>query len=355
MSELRYDPIKQRWAIIASERKLRPQEFVVPHPRIEDKDAAAGCPFEAGSEHLTPPEILVLPPPPASNGGRRWQVRVVPNKFPALRVEGEVVREGVGPFDRVSGVGAHEVIIESPDHHREMADLTSAELAVVFAAYRERLVDLRRDHRLRYILIFKNAGREAGASLYHPHSQLIATPIIPTFVVQELNAAQRHYSRKERCIFCDLIHEEQLLGDRIGLETEDYVAIQPFASAFPFETWILPKKHHYDLAQANDDELHGLAVMVRDLLRRLRVLLDDPPYNMVVHTAPSPHPRPGQPSFWSTIEYDFHWHLEIVPRITRIAGFEWGSGYTINPTPPEEASRFLKEADPDGGAHGETP
>jgi len=349
MSELRYDPIKQRWSIIAHERKLRPLEFMVPRPPADPREAPEGCPFEHGAESRTPPEILVIPRPGPAGSGPDWQVRVVPNKFPALRIEGEVKREGLGLFDRVSGVGAHEVIIETPDHYREMADLEPEELALVFRAYRERLVDLRRDPRLRYALIFKNKGRDAGASLSHPHSQLIATPIIPTFVVQELKVAREHFRRKERCIFCDLISQEKRLGQRVALETARYIALEPFASSLPFETWILPRDHRHDFAQATDDDLHGLAVLVRDFLRRIRTVLKDPPYNMVLHTAPNPHPRPGQPDYWSTIAHDFHWHLEFIPRITHIAGFEWGSGYTINPTPPEEAARFLQEADPDGG------
>ncbi len=348
MSELRFDPITRRWVIIAPERKLRPHEFLVPHPH-EDASPPEACPFEPGREHLTPPEILRLPPP---DGGPGWQVRVVPNKFPALRVEGEVHREGLGLHDRVTGVGAHEVIIESPDHTRELADLSLDELTLVFIAWRERIADLRRDLRLRYVLVFKNKGAGAGASLAHPHSQLIATPIIPRVVVQELASARDHFRSKERCIFCDLIRQEQRLGERVALQTEHHIALEPFASAFPFETWILPREHHHDLASAGDDQLRALAVMVRDLLRRLRALLGDPPYNMIVHTAPSPHPRPGQPDYWSTIEHDYHWHIELTPRITRLAGFEWGSGYTINPTPPEEAARFLRETDPDGGPHG---
>jgi len=346
MSELRFDPITARWVIIAPERKLRPHEFLVPHPHRPSP--VNGCPFEPGRESMTPPEILRLPPP---GGGKGWQVRVVPNKFPALRVEGEVTREGLGLHDRVSGVGAHEVIIESPRHDAVMAELEPEELALVFAAWRHRIADLRRDVRLRYVLVFKNEGREAGASLSHPHSQLIATPIIPRAVVQELGAAREHFRAKERCIFCDLIRQELRLDERVALETEQYVALEPFASAFPFETWILPRAHRHDLATASDGDLLALAIIVRELLQRLRSLLGNPPYNMVVHTAPSPHPRPGLPDYWSTIEHDFHWHVELIPRITRLAGFEWGSGYTINPTPPEEAARFLKEADPDGGLH----
>jgi len=181
----------------------------------------------------------------------------------------------------------------------------------------------------------------------HAHSQLIATPIIPTEIVEELNSCRRHFRHRERCLFCDVIRQEQRLAERICLETEQYVALAPFAATVPFETWILPRQHRHDFAIATDAELHGLAVIMRDFLRRIRSLLNDPPYNMVLHTAPSPHPRPGQPDFWTTIDQDYHWHIGFAPRITRSAGFEWGSGYTINPTPPEEAARFLNEADPD--------
>jgi UDPglucose--hexose-1-phosphate uridylyltransferase len=348
MSELRYDPIKQRWTIIAEERKMRPREFTIPLAGQREHEAQDSL-FTHGKEHLVPPEIMAIPRihPPAS--GPNWQVRVVPDRFPVLRVEGQVEREGEGIYDRVRAVGAHEVIVENPDPNREMADLEVDELVLLFRAFQARMLDLRRDIRLRYILIFKNRGREAGASINHPHCQLIATPIIPTFVIHELQAAREHYQHKERCIFCDLIHQEQLLGKRIALETGRYVAINPFASAFPFETWILPKRHQHDFAQAADDELRGFAAILRDLLRRIRVLLLDPAYNLVLHSAPCPHPRPGHPAYWSTIEQDFHWHLELAPRITTIAGFEWGSGFTINPTPPEEAARFLNEADPEGG------
>jgi UDPglucose--hexose-1-phosphate uridylyltransferase len=343
MSELRYCPIKHRWTIIAPERKLRPHEFT-PSPS-ETVVAPEDDPFAPGNESRTAPTIFAIPRP---DNGVDWQVRVFANSFPALRVEGEVVREAVGLNDTVSGVGAHEVIVETPASDVEMADLSVDEIQLVLEAYRARLLDLRRDLRLRYVLIFKNKGREAGASVPHSHSQLIATPIIPTTVVGELNSCREHFRSRERCLFCDVIRQELRLSERICLETDRYVALAPFAATLPFETWILPKEHRHDFALATDDELRGLAVILRDFLRRIRGLLDDPPYNMVLHTAPSPHPRPGQPDFWTTIELDYHWHIGFAPRISRPAGFEWGSGYSINPTPPEEAARFLIEADPDG-------
>ncbi len=343
MSELRFDPIRNRWVIVAPERRLRPHELI--RPRFLATPDPSRCPFEPGRESLTPPEILRIPRP----DGQGWQVRVVPNKFPALRVEGTIERRGYGPYDSISGVGAHEVIVEHPDHDRELADMETWEVEAIFQAWRTRLLDLRNDTRLRYILLFKNHGLEAGASIAHPHSQLIATPIIPEFVTQELAACRRHFRRKERCLFCDVIRMELEHGERIALESPRYVALAPWASSFPFETWILPRTHMHDFAAAPEPELRALASIVVDVARRLRALLDDPPFNMVLHTAPSPHPRPGHPDDWTTLEYDFHWHLEIVPRISRIAGFEWGSGFTINPTPPEEAARFLRDADPDGG------
>ena len=265
-----------------------------------------------------------------------------------MEVKVDERRVGLTPASVREVVGnGHEVIVETPESGVELADLKVERIQLVLEAYRARLLDLRHDLRLRYVLIFKNKGREAGASVDHAHSQLIATPIIPTAVVNELNSCREHFARRERCLFCDLIGQEQRLGQRICLETEEYVAMAPFAAATPFETWILPKEHRHDFALSSDDELRGLAVILRDFLRRVRALLDDPPYNLVLHTAPNVHPRPGRPDYWSTIEHDYHWHFEFAPRTSQPAGFEWGSGYSINPTPPEEAARLLNEADPD--------
>jgi UDPglucose--hexose-1-phosphate uridylyltransferase len=343
VSELRYCRIKHRWTIIAPERSQRPGEGVLAD--TSEAFVVHDDPFARGNEAQTAPEIFRLP---AGSDAAEWQVRVFANSFPALKVEGEVTRQAVGLNDSVSGIGAHEVIVETPNPGTELADLDVEGIALVLQAYRARLLDLRRDPRLRYVLIFKNKGMEAGASVNHAHSQLIATPIIPSAVVNELDSCREHFSSRERCLFCDLVRQELRLGERICLETDRYLAMAPFAAASPFETWILPKEHRHDFAQASDDELQGLAIILRDFLRRVRVLLDDPPYNLVLHTIPNPHPRPGRPDYWSTIEYDYHWHFEFAPRTSRLAGFEWGSGYTINPTPPEEAARLVSEADPEG-------
>ncbi len=339
-SQLRFCVVKHAWSIIAPERGRDRQRRAVETAR----EAPADDPFAPGNEHLTPPEIFRLP----QGGQRPWQVRVFANSSPALRVEGEVERSAVGLNDTVSGVGAHEVIVETPSSDLEMADLSIEHLELVLTAYRARLQDLRRDPRLRYVLFFKNRGRDAGASIAHAHSQLIATPIIPPTVADELRACREHFQRRERCLLCDLIRQEMRLGERVCIETGSFLAVAPFAAAAPFETWILPKEHRHDFGLATTEELRGLAVILRDLLRRLRTELDDPPYNFVLHTAPSPHPRPGRPDYWTTIEHDFHWHVEVAPRLLREAAFEWGSGITINPTSPEDAARILAEADPNG-------
>jgi UDPglucose--hexose-1-phosphate uridylyltransferase len=341
-SALRRCPIKHIWTIIAPDRE-QPRS-TDDSPGRPDSVSSENDPFAPGNEAQTPPEIYRVP---SADGGDTWQVRVFADSSPILRVEGEVVREAVGLNDTVSGIGAHEIIVETPDTDVELADLDVEEILPILQTYRARLLDLRRDLRLRYVMIFKNKGREAGASVAHAHSQLIATPIIPTVVVRELNSAREHFNRNERCLFCDMLRQELRLGERICIETDRFLALAPFAATSPFETWILPREHHHDFALATDDELLGLAAILRDLLRRIRALLDDPAYNLVLHTAPSPHPRPGHPDYWSTLGHDYHWHFELVPRIIRTGGFEIGAGIAINPTPPEDAARMLREAGAD--------
>jgi UDPglucose--hexose-1-phosphate uridylyltransferase len=273
-----------------------------------------------------------------------WQVRVIPNKFPALVIEGEVNRSGIGIFDMMSGIGAHEVIVENPQHNISLADMEESQVEKVLWAYKERIVDLGKDKRFRYILVFKNYGSEAGASLTHPHSQLIATPITPRYVKLELTNSRMYFHEKERCLFCDMIRQELGSGERLVYENEYFVVFEPFASRFPFETWIFPRRHQANFSETTDEERVQLARCLKDVLTRLKKTLSDPSYNYVLHTAPNPVSRPGKPDYWGTIDYDFHWHIEIIPRLTKQAGFEWGSGLYINPTSPEEAAKYLGEA-----------
>ncbi len=339
MPELRHDPIQKRWVIIASERGRRPDEF-----SVKNEDHPEGfCPFCEGNEGKTPPEITAVRERWTGSNQPGWQVRVVPNKFPALRIEGNLDRKGMGVHDRMNGVGAHEVIIETPRHDLNLADAPLDLIERVVRMYRERLVDLLRDLRFKYILIFRNYGAAAGASLSHPHTQIIATPVTPLTLVEELTSAKEHYQQKERCLFCDVIQQELETGERIISATTHFVAFAPFASRFPFEIMIAPRNHHHSFAEISDEMIHHLAATLKDVLLRTKKCLNDPPYNFLIHTIPNIKARPRRRDYWDTIEVDFHWHIELMPRLTRIAGFEWGTGFYINPTAPEEAAKYLRE------------
>jgi UDPglucose--hexose-1-phosphate uridylyltransferase len=345
MPELRRDPISERWIVIATERGKRPSDFNKGGAtKMIVAEHVANCPFCLGNEKMTPPEITAWRKAGTVPDTPDWDVRVMANKFPALTSEGEIKRSGTGLLDVMSGIGAHEVIVETPKHNLTLADMDIVHLDKVLWAYKQRIVALEKDPRFRYVLVFKNYGAAAGTSLDHPHSQLIATPITPRYVKLELNNAREYFQSKERCIFCDLMRQELDAGIRLVYENEFFVAFCPFASRFPFEIWIFPREHQFAFQQLPDEQRQQLAMTLQNILKRLQVTLNDPPFNYVLHTAPNPIFRPGKPNYWGTIQYDFHWHIEIIPRLTSMAGFEWGSGLYINPTPPEEAAKYLREA-----------
>jgi len=339
MSEFRHDPVQKRWVIVAVERGKRPTDFA---KSPKDDKAPKMCPFCWGNEDKTPPEIYALRDEGTQPNTSGWQIRVIPNKFPALAVEGDIGRRGLGIFDLMNGVGAHEVIVETPDHQLHMGDMDVDHLFNIVKTYRERLKDLYRDPRLRYGLVFKNYGKVAGASLSHPHTQLIATPITPRTIAAELDSSREHFLAKERCLFCDIINQELALKDRIVKATPEFIVMSPFASRFPFETWVLPRVHAHDYTLASDELLYNFAKVLGDTLWSMRNVLEDAPYNFVLHTSPNPVVRPGKPNYWETLPFDYHWHLEIIPRLTKVAGFEWGTGFYINPTPPEVAADYLR-------------
>ena len=330
MSELRKDPVVGRWVIISTERARRPSDFGPDpvQPRL------VNCVFCPGHEDKTPPEILAGRPPGSAPNSPGWSYRVVPNKFPALRIEGDLDPSGEGPYDRMSGIGAHEVVIESPEHSMSLATMSTDAVAEVLLAFRERVLDLKKDGRFQSILVFKNHGEAAGASLEHPHSQLIALPIIPIMIVEELAGSAKHWEIKERCVWCDVMREERRGRRRLIIDRDGFVAIAPFAPRFPFETWILPTRHRSAFEESGVDELRALAGVLGDFLRRMNRTLHDPPYNFMLHSAPLHE---------AALDH-FHWHLEIIPKLTRVAGFEWGSGFFINPVPPEDAATALREA-----------
>jgi len=331
MPELRKDPTTDRWVIISTDRSRRPVDFVrAPVPTVR---STRFCPFCPGNESKTPPEVLAYRNGSGANQPG-WQLRVVPNKFPVLGIEGDLDREGEGLFDKMQGIGAHEVVIEAPEHALSMTELSEKQIEQVLWSFRDRTLDLKNDGRLRYVLLFKNHGEAAGAMLEHSHSQVIALPVVPRRVQEEMEVAQRYFEFKERCVFCDLIRQELKDASRVVTETDLFVVLEPYAPRFPFETWILPRRHHSHFETADGQQLQNLAWVLRATLRKLEKVLEMPPYSLLVHTAPLQEPAKNF----------YHWHIEIIPKLTRVAGFEWGTGFYINPTPPEESAKFLREA-----------
>jgi len=342
MSELRHDPVSKRWVIIATERSRRPSDYVLSaEPPARD---GTFCPFCPGNEDKTPPEIAAVRAGGSAANGPGWEQRVIPNKYPALMIEGELERRAVGIYDRMRGIGAHEVVVESPVHGQHMADMDTAQIEKILILCQDRLRDLRRDPRFKYVLIFKNHGPLAGATLDHPHTQLIATPVTPRAISVELESAWNHYHVKERCIFCDMLAQELDKGERVVSLDEHFVALAPYASRFPFETMLIPRRHLHSFADEPRSNLVALARCIKDFMVRLKTVLRDPPYNFVFHTAPNTETLVRRRNYWDTLPVDFHWHIEVLPRLTKVAGFEWGTGFYVNPTAPEEAAAFLRDA-----------
>jgi UDPglucose--hexose-1-phosphate uridylyltransferase len=322
--------------IIATERAARPHDFTAPTVEVNDQER---CPFCVGRESQTPPEIFAIRESGTAPNTPGWDLRVVSNKYPALRIEGDTASSRVGIFTRTDGVGAHEVIIESTDHHTHLGLLPTHHVAAVVGAYLQRYRDLDGDERFQYALLFRNHGRTAGASLSHPHSQLIALPVIPKRAAEELESAERYFGRHAVCVFCRLIQQELESGERVIFENDRFVGIQPYAARFPFETWLLPKRHASSFGDLPESDVMSFADALRTTLYALHACLNNPPYNYIVHTAP----------YVEHARHAYHWHLEIMPRLTQVAGFEWGSGFFINPVVPEDAARFLRLAAPKPG------
>jgi UDPglucose--hexose-1-phosphate uridylyltransferase len=336
MPQLRKDPITRDWVIIATDRAKRPLDFGGEKATAANDDRLR-CPFCPGNEEMTPPEVMAFRPQGSEPDRGGWWVRVVPNKFPALAIEGNLDKSGIGIYDTMNGVGAHEVIIETPDHSASLATMTYRQVEDLLWAYRARYLDLKKDPRFKYILIFRNHGRVAGASLAHPHSQLIATPMVPGEVADEIEGSRLYEQYRDRCVYCDILRQELSQGERIVAENAHFLAFEPFASRLPFETWLVPKIHASAFTAISNQEQASFAEMLRDTLRRIQLCLNDPPYNYTLHTSPCDEDDRGR----------FHWHLEIFPRLTIAAGFEMGTGIYINVTPPEQAAAFLREVSRD--------
>jgi UDPglucose--hexose-1-phosphate uridylyltransferase len=344
MRELRKDPVLGRWVIISTERGMRPSEFETDYDHFAGFDPSKD-PFAGGNEHLTPPEIFAIRPPGSPPNGPGWSVRVVQNKFPALRIEGDLNPRGYGLYDRMNGVGAHEVVIESPDPYMQLHDMPLSQIVDVFSTFRLRLEDLSRDKRFAYVLIFKNHGAGAGASLRHSHGQIIATPIVPKRVMEELTGAAEHWRAKRRSIFVDIVDQELLMQERIVFENDLLLAFCPFASSSPFEIHIIPKRQCADFRRASPEDIRALGEAMKVCLLKWKGALGQTPYNFLIHTAPNDTDMSGIRETFPLLDAFYCWHVEMFPRLTKAAGFEWGTGYYINPTPPEDAAEFLRQVE----------
>ena len=328
MPELRQNRLTKEWVIIATERAKRPEDLKVKREAKPLPSYVQTCPFCPGNEALAPPEVWRTPPSAEGN----WQVRVLPNKFAALSREGEPTRKIVRSKRTINGVGIHDVVVETPDHSLTTALLTDAQVADVLRSYKARFEAMSADPRVAHVILFKNHGIAAGTSLEHPHSQMVACPVISSQVRGRLHEALRHFDEYGECIFCMSLQEDLANPDRVVVATEHFVAVEPFASPTPFCTHIMPRRHMASFGAISQPEVEDLARVLRSVLARLYHGLDNPDFNYVIRTAP--HESAG-------VTY-YHWYLSIIPRLTRVAGFELGSGMFINTVLPEAAAEFLR-------------
>ena len=331
MPEYRQDRLTRRWVIIGGDRASRPNEFV----EASVRQSSLPCPFCAGNEQETPEAVATYP----ANGKGSWSVRVVPNKFPA--VSSDVVpcptcqplSQQVAPA-AVPGFGRHEVIIESPRHVASLSELTPQEAEAVFRVYRDRLAQLKAERRYRYVQIFKNVGPAAGASLEHVHSQLVALPGVPEVVQQELLVSAEHFHSHRTSLLGEVVAEELTAAERVVAETPSFVAYCPYASRVPYEVCIAPRYHQPRFEDARPGEIGELSRLMHDLIGRIERAVGQSAYNYFLHTEP----------FDTPADDHYHWHIEILPRLTKLAGFEWGTGCYINPLLPEAAAEHLRKA-----------
>jgi len=338
MPEMRRDPLTKRWVLCGSEYGIRQvRSFYYDEKedlKLNSHQKLDLCPLCEGNEFMTPPEIFAIREGEKNKPG--WKVRVVPHRFPALRIEGDLGLEGIGLYDKMNPIGAHEVVIESP-YHSDKID--NDQLSSVFYTIRERIRDLVNDKRFKYIMVYKNKGKTAGTVLSHPHSNIIALPIIPIEMANKFHTALEYFELKERCVYCDLIKLELKLDERIVYSNKEFIAITPYASRFPFEIMILPLKHCWNFMEVSSQDLKFLAEIMNVIKLKLEKALSARNYRWMLYNGPIKFPKKG---YWQTIEQDYHWHISFVPVITKEIGFEWGIDFFINPTLPEDAANYLK-------------
>ncbi|MDZ7265762.1 MAG: galactose-1-phosphate uridylyltransferase [candidate division KSB1 bacterium] len=337
MNQLRRDPVTGIWTIVIQDgvtvADLKPDVQAV------RTVAGESCSYCQGQEHETPGEIFAVRSPGSNRNEPGWRVRVVPEKMPVLQIHGDLNNRGLGLYDMFDGIGAHEVIIETPEHNRRLVDLPESAVTEVLNTYKDRILDLKKDVRFRYVLLHKSLRSGNDPHFRHAHSNILATPITPQRVREEFTNAQQFFNLKERCLFCDIIRQELEDSQRLVAENGDFIALCPFAGRAPFETWILPRRH--ETFFEGQDRMPGLAKMLLAVLGQMRTLLGDPNYVMEIHSGPNVNAG-KQRGYWKTVERDFHWHLEITPRLRSYTSFEMGFGFPVNPMPPEKAAELMR-------------
>lgn len=324
MPELRQDPTTKDWVVIAKERARRPEQFKREPPTTSQQTGT--CPFCPGNERLTPPAIAEI----GSILG--WRLRVIPNRFAAFDRDVSHRQHQANFFNTQEAYGYHEVVVESPDHQTALGQMSVSQVGEILKMYRERHLAMREDRRVKLVLAFRNQGPTAGASLSHPHSQIVGTPIIPPHIRRKYDVAIRYFDDTNECVYCSVRNAESADGKRVILETRFLIAIHPFASQVPFETWILAKRHNPSFAYTEDRELQDLALTLRSILGAMHDSLGAPDYNLIVHTAPVEDEHKPY----------FLWHVEIRPRLATPAGFELGTGVFINTAVPEETAAYVR-------------
>jgi UDPglucose--hexose-1-phosphate uridylyltransferase len=326
--ELRKDPATGQWVLVR------------PRVRNNGDSNPGGCPFCPGNEHLTPPEIAAYRSPGGS-GEAGWDVRVFPERDPYFVIEENLVREGIGMFDRISTRGASEILVESPDHQMRLESADEAQIERILWMYRDRVKDLKRDLKIRNVVVTRRYAKP-GSHIQHPYSRILAAPIVFDDLRQELTQAREYYAYKRRCVFCDTIREEIATGDRLIQETPHFAAFVPYAARVPFEVRILPRRHAAGFEDIAPDEVRDLARMLKGMAGLLVKAIGDPSYEMTLHTSPNLAIKIVQGE-WDTIERDYHWHLELLVHPERATTV---SGISVTDMLPEEAARILREAGP---------
>ena len=333
MSMIRHCKIRHQKVIIAPERLQRPKHF---HPTTVEENLDL-CPFEMGSEALTPHELFRL-----EDSEGAWLCRVVPNRYKALSIEEEKTSQRIGFFTQEAGLGAHEVIVETPQHQLRMGSYTLETWQAYLGAVISRILDLRRDTRLAYIQVFKNQGLQAGASLSHPHSQILATAFIPPMIEKEIEIQRAYFKVEKRSLILDILREELREKKRVVCENAHFVAFTPFASLYAFEVHIVPKVQHSNISDLSQEEVHSLAYILQDVHQRMESVLGDFDFNMIFKNAPLEVEHPQADYFHQMAQF-FTFHIQLLPRLYTLAGYEVSTGMFINPIVPEMAAEKLKE------------